>query len=109
MVHAGVSRLAVQEASRTDIDAGVFREVRALAQVRFGFSFGGMCRPRCADNEPSTGNSVDASNLSAEEFARCDTNGDGVIDANEMAAFLSDIKEANFKLTKVAALSICVR
>merc|ERR1740117_2360685 len=32
------------------------------------------------------------SNLSAEEFARYDVNGDGILDANEMSALKADIK-----------------
>lgn len=41
-------------------------------------------------------------NLDAEQFARYDTNADGILDASEMQVLSEDIKRGNFKLKKVA-------
>jgi len=49
--------------------------------------------------EPAPG-SFDASKLTPEQFAKYDTNGDGVIDATEMMALQQDIKTGNFNLKK---------
>ena len=52
-----------------------------------------------SSSRPAAG--FDVSKLTPEQFAKYDTNGDGVIDASEMMALQEDIKAGNFKLKKV--------
>merc|ERR1712166_1681700 len=52
-----------------------------------------------SSSRPAAGG-FDVSKLTPEQFAKYDTNGDGVIDASEMMALQEDIKAGNFKLKK---------